>query len=93
MQRFAGIPVQPEGTVFKDYDERVHPSREMASFRPLLPPDDAGEQALWPVYLAIDPSLANYAVLALQILHPADREPIVTCIDEVVGDTDWPRMR
>ena len=85
MQRFAGIPVQAEGVVFKDYDERVHPDRERATFREWLPPDDNGERRRWPVYLCIDPSKANYAIIAAQVHYPGDGSPIVMGIDEVWG--------
>ena len=83
-ERYAGVPVKPSGLVFKQYDERVHPDRR-AEFRPWLPCDSEGQRDRWPVELAMDPSFANYAILAIQRVQDADGRELVHVIDEVWG--------
>jgi hypothetical protein len=64
MERHAGIPVPPATLVFKKFGDRHigdHP------FRKHYPREDTEDKLVrWPVFLAIDPGYANYAILALQ---------------------------
>jgi hypothetical protein len=78
-ERYEGRPVPPSTIVFPQFSKDTH-----VGDHPFVPQEPANEVRK-PVYLAIDPGWANYAILALQRYVHEDGSARIHIIDEVYG--------